>query len=66
MQAVSRLSETGVSDPATWQALMGAGAAPPDLLSLHAADSAYDDDMAGHQHDGAVWLLGEQRWARKL
>ena len=63
---MSHLPETGVSDPATWDALMGAGATPADLLSLHAEDSSYDDDMTGNEHDGAVWLVGEQRWARKL
>lgn len=64
MQAVNSLSETGVADTATWLALMGPGASPADLLNLRSADSEFDDDMAGHAD--AVWLLGEQRWARKL
>ena len=64
VQAVSRLPETGVADQRTWLALMGEDAVPADLLGLHAENPAYDDDMEGH--GGAVWLLGEQRWARQL
>lgn len=64
MQAVNALPETGVADTATWLVLMGASATPADLLNLHSEESEFDDDMAGH--DDAVWLLGEQRWARKL
>lgn len=45
---------------------MGRDATPADLLTLRAADPAFDDDMTGHMHDGAVWLLGEQRWSRKI
>lgn len=63
-QAVSNLPETGVTDSRTWLALMGDTAVPADLLELHSADPEFDDDMAGH--DGAVWLLGEHRWARKM
>lgn len=63
-QACNGLPETGVSDTATWLALLGKDAQPAGLLDLHAKDPVYDDDMEGHNHDGAVWLLGEQRWSR--
>jgi hypothetical protein len=49
------LPETGVSDAATWQTLLGEGAQPADLLDLRAKNAQYDDDMSGH--NGSVWLL---------
>ena len=56
-QAGSRLPETGITDVATWRALLGEGAFAegPDVLESLAGDS---EDMAG---DG-VFLLGEDRW----
>ncbi len=55
MQGMNGLPETGVSDAATWRALLGETAQPADLLDLHANNTQYDDDMAGHQD--AIWLL---------
>ena len=63
-QACSSLPESGVVDAATWVALLGPDATPEDGAALSAGDGT-DDDMLGHQHDGAVYLVGEQRWARK-
>ena len=59
MQACNGLPESGVADPATWRALLGAGASPADLDTLRSEDSA-DDDL-GNTAD-RVWLMGEQRW----
>ena len=55
LQGMNGLPETGVSDAATWQTLLGEGAQPADLLDLHAKNAQYDDDMAGH--NDSVWLL---------
>ena len=61
-QACAGLPESGVADPTTWVALLGPDATPEDGAKLSAGDGT-DDDMLGHAHDGAVFLLGEQRWA---
>ena len=64
-QACSSLPESGVADAATWVALLGPGATPEDGAALSARDGT-DDDMLGPQHEGAVYLVGEQRWARRV
>ena len=51
-------------DEDTWLALLGPGAKPSDIDNLF-SDNENDMDMLG-DHQGAVWLLGEQRWSRKL
>jgi hypothetical protein len=33
---------------------------------LRGDDSEYEDDMSADRADGAVWLLGEQRWSRPV
>ena len=58
MQACSGLPETGVVGEETWLALLEPGATPTSLLSL---TNEHEQDLA---EDGAVWLLGEQRWER--
>jgi antiviral helicase SKI2 len=64
-QGMMGLPETGVSDTATWLALLGPGAQPQDLVNLSSGDLQYNDDMADHSHDGSIYLVGEQRWTRK-
>jgi peptidoglycan hydrolase-like protein with peptidoglycan-binding domain len=64
-QASSKLPESGVCDERTWLALLGAGAQPRMVDELKADDSEFEDDMAA-PHEGAVWLLGEQRWSRPV
>ncbi len=59
LQACSGLSETGVSDVATWCSLLGPDAKPSDILSIKGDDNTDDDLQAT---DDRVWLLGEQRW----
>ena len=63
MQECSGLQATGVTDAATWKALLGADAQPAHLAYLR-ADDATDEDLS--EIGDRVWLLGEQRWARKL
>lgn len=58
-QAAQGLPETGVADERVWQALLGEGSKPSDLAELQ--DDENDKDLAAPP-DGAVWLLGEQRW----
>lgn len=60
-QVCSKLPESGVCDPATWRALLGAGAVPADIAKLRSEDSA-DEDLASSDR---VWLMGEQRWEDK-
>jgi Putative peptidoglycan binding domain len=64
-QACSGLPESGVTDEATWQALLGPGAAPADLVNVVGSESSYEDDMT-QPEEGAVWLIGEQRWSRPV
>jgi hypothetical protein len=61
-QACNGLAETGVSDEATWKALLGASASPSDVLELKSGDDT-DDDL---QENDRVWLLGEQRWEIRI
>ena len=63
MQECAGLQATGVSDSQTWKALLGANAEPEHLADLK-ADDATDEDLS--EIGNRVWLLGEQRWARKL
>ena len=63
-QACAGLPESGVADPRTWLALLGVGATPADGAALSAGDHT-DDDMLGGHHDGMIFLVGEQRWARR-
>lgn len=51
------LPETGVSDAATWLALLGPNAQPADLMGLSSGDVQYNDDMADHSHDGSIYLV---------
>ena len=55
LQGMNGLPETGVSDAATWQTLLGGAAQPADLVNLSANNAQYDDDMSGHSD--SVWLL---------
>lgn len=59
LQACSSLAETGVVDGQTWMKLLGEESTP-DMLTL--LTNEYEDDLADNQ--GAVWLVGEQRWSR--
>lgn len=34
-----------------------------NTLQVRGDESMYEDDMSA-PHDGAVWLIGEQRWSR--
>ena len=52
-----------MADAATWRALLGADARPAHLADLR-ADDATDEDLS--EIGNRVWLLGEQRWARKM
>ena len=62
-QECAGLQATGVTDGHTWKALLGADAEPAHLANL-IADDATDEDLS--EIGDRVWLLGEQRWARKL
>jgi hypothetical protein len=55
-----------VCDERTWLALLGRDASPDMIDALRADDSEYEDDMAAEHGEGAVWLLGEQRWSRPV
>jgi len=57
------LPESGVCDERTWRSLLGADAQPSIIDDIRADESEYEEDM-GATHDGAVWLLGEQRWSK--
>lgn len=68
------LPESGVCDERCWRALLGSGAQPADLLQLKLAAGAgsdgegeggYEEDMA-QASEGRVWLVGEQRWERRV
>ena len=48
----------------TWQALLGPDATPIDAKIL-VMNNETDEDMTA-DHEGAVYLVGEQRWARSL
>lgn len=63
MQASADLPESGVVTSDTWQALLGKDAKPTDAKKL-ALNDGTDDDMTAN-HDGMVYLIGEQRWERK-
>ncbi len=56
-QGMLGLPETGVSDAATWLALLGPNAQPADLVGLSSGDVQYNDDMADHSHDGSIYLV---------
>lgn len=58
-QACNNVAETGITDEATWKALLGSDASPSDILALKSGDSTDDDLQEGGD---MVWLLGEQRW----
>jgi hypothetical protein len=62
-QSSAGLPESGVCDERTWLSLLGPNATPSMVDELKADEAEYEDDM-GDGHDGAVWLLGEQRWSR--
>ena len=62
LQACNALPQTGAVDDETWQALLGPDAKPSDIDLLFSDDGSDSDMMADH---GGVWLLGEQRWARR-
>ncbi len=47
----------------TWQALLGPDAKPINAKIL-VMNNETDEDMTA-DHEGAVYLVGEQRWARK-
>ena len=71
-QACSGLPESGVADERTWRKLLSvankdvdpSSFVPADVDSLTSGD-VNDDDMLGNHHSGMVFLLGEQRWAKK-
>lgn len=63
-QACSGLPESGVADEKTWLALLGPDATPEDGAALSAGNNT-DDDMLGGHHEGMIYLVGEQRWARR-
>lgn len=63
MQASANLPESGVVTSDTWQALLGKDAKPIDAKNLAQNDET-DDDMTAN-HDGMVYLIGEQRWERR-
>ncbi|KAF6259771.1 hypothetical protein COO60DRAFT_1700641 [Scenedesmus sp. NREL 46B-D3] len=65
LQACNGLPESGATDERTWLALLGPEATPAQLQELRGDESMYEDDMAASE-EGAVWLLGEQRWSRPL
>ncbi|KAL0047709.1 hypothetical protein WJX82_010029 [Trebouxia sp. C0006] len=62
-QATANLPESGVVTSDTWQALLGPDAKPIDAKIL-VMNNETDEDMTA-DHEGAVYLVGEQRWARK-
>ena len=63
MQACNNLAETGVVDDDTWQQLLGREARPQDIADLRSFDDT-DMDLCGEGQ--GVWLLGEQRFERKV
>lgn len=63
MQASANLPESGVVTSETWLALLGRDAKPIDAKKLALNDET-DDDMTA-EHDGMVYLIGEQRWERR-
>ena len=62
-QATVNLPESGVVTSDTWQALLGPNATPVDARNLVMNDET-DEDMTA-DHEGCVYLVGEQRWSRK-
>ncbi len=65
VQACEQLPETGVADVETWCKLLGEDAHPSVIGTLRHGDQR-DDDMLGKHHEGMIFLIGEQRWARKV
>ena len=63
MQACNDLPETGVVDDDTWQRMLGRAAQPQDIAALKSYDEN-DLDLCGEGQ--GVWLLGEQRFERKV
>eukprot|EP00887_Chlorella_sp_A99_P007821 scaffold20.g7821.t1 len=53
----------GVCDTGTWQALLGPGASPADIVSLRSEDSELEEDLT--EQSDRVWLIGEQRWENR-
>lgn len=64
-QASAGLAESGVCDESTWLALLGGDAHPSLVDELRHDDPDYEMDLGG-QAEGALWLLGEQRWSRPV
>lgn len=62
-QACSGRPESGVCDTGTWQALLGPGASPADIVSLRSEDSELEKDLT--EQSDRVWLIGEQRWENR-
>ena len=63
MQASFNVAESGVTTAATWRALVGPDMQVEDAMQLETTSVEYNDDMAD-EHDGLVWLVGEQRWSK--
>lgn len=63
-QACSGLSESGVADEGTWQALLGKAADPAVVHTMLSGDNTDTDLTSTHEAQG-VWLVGEQRWERR-
>ena len=62
-QACNGLAETGVVDDDTWQQMLGPEAEPWAVAGL----KSYDENDVDLCADGkGVWLLGEQRFERKV
>lgn len=51
-----------MTDERTWLALLGPEAEPAQLQTVRGDESEYESDMS-EVPEGAVWLLGEQRWS---
>lgn len=77
-QACNGLPESGVCDEATWRLLMGEEgktAKPADLEefgkklraeALAQGGEVFEDDLGKEEKDGRVWLVGEQRWEKRV
>lgn len=62
-QACNDLPESGVADVLTWKKLCGEGKTMKDVVQCVKKENLFEEDMT---KDDRVWLIGEQRWEKKI
>ena len=62
-QACNGLPQSGVADTLTWEKLAGEGKSMQDICRIVEKEQMYEEDLTKSDR---VWLIGEQRWERKL